>query len=193
MPVTVATIALPTYTVTEPPDVEAVGAALDEVICRHFGLDQERDVAIRSVSLIDHPTHTHDSLAEVILTTGTDRYDPERKGSLHRTYDPYGVELHVAPGKVSATTLRSHMCDGVTFSGTTQSVMAEAVSDFYVSPPVDRGGVPLRIDLITIYDLAQLEGIPIPFHGDEKPPLSACRFKHPDRRAEAVLGLIKVL
>jgi hypothetical protein len=85
------------------------------------------------------------------------------------------------------------MSDGTTFYGTTESVSAEAVSDFYVGPPVDRGGVPLRMDLITIYDLAQLVGIPIPFHGDEKPPYSACRFRHPDRRTEAVVGLIKVL
>jgi hypothetical protein len=193
MPVTIATIALPTYTVTVPPDAEAVGAALDDVICTNFGQDGEREVAIRSVSLIDHPEHTHDSLAEVITATGTDRYDPERKGPLHETYDPYGVELHVGPSTVSATSLRSHMCDGVTFYGTTQSVMAEAVSDFYVGPPVDRGGVPLRIDLITIYDMAQLEGIQIPFHGDEKPPYSACRFRYPDRRSDAVLGLVKVL
>ena len=129
----------------------------------------------------------------MILASGTDRYDPERKGSLHLAYDPYGVELHVAPCTVSATSLRSSMCDGVTFYGTTQSVMAETVSDFYAGPPLDRDGVPLRIDLITVYDLAQLEGIPIPFHGDEKPPLSACRFRHPGRRSEAVLGLVKVL
>ena len=108
--------------------------------------------------LTDHPAHTLDSLCEVILASGTDRYDPERKGSLHLAYDPYGVELHVAPCTVSATSPRSSMCDGVTFYGTTQSVMAETVSDFYAGPP-----------------------------------LSACRFRHPGRRSEAVLGLVKVL
>jgi hypothetical protein len=51
----------------------------------------------------------------------------------------------------------------------------------------------LRIDLITVYDLAHLEGIAIPFHDGEKPPFSACRFRDPDRRADAVLGVIKVL
>ncbi|MEQ4204599.1 hypothetical protein [Actinopolymorpha sp. B9G3] len=193
MPVTVVTMSLPTYDLTAPPDAEAVGAALDDVICKNFGQDGEREIAIRSVSLIDHPTHTHDSLGEVIRATGTDRYDPERKGPLHEAYDRYGVELHVVPCVVSATSLSSAMCDGRTFYGTTESVMAEAVSDFYVGPPVDRDGVPLRIDLLTIYDLAHLEGIPIPFHGEETPPLSACRFRHPDRRSEAVLGLIKVL
>jgi hypothetical protein len=189
MPVTVVTLALPTYTVTEPPDAEA----LDDLLCKTFGQDGEREIGLRSVSLIDHPTHTHDSLGDVIMATGTDRYDPQRKGPLHEAYDPYGVELHVVPCMVSATSLRSSMCDGRTFYGTTESVMAEAVSDFYVGPPVDRGGVPLRIDLVTVYDLALLDGIRIPFHGDEIPPLSACRFRYPDRRRQAVVGLVKIL
>ncbi|WP_020577155.1 hypothetical protein [Actinopolymorpha alba] len=193
MPV-IAIISLPAYNVTRPPDVEAVGAALDEVIRKNFGQEEEREVAIRGVSLIDHPAHTHDSLAEVITATGTDRYDPRRVGPTDGGYARYGVELHIAPCTVSATSLRSRMTETPTLHGTiTQSVMAKTVSDFYVGPQVDRGGVPLRIDLITIYDLTQLEGIPIPFHGDEKPPLSACRFKYPDRRSEALLGLIKVL
>jgi hypothetical protein len=81
-----------------------------------------------------------------------------------------------------------------TFLGTvSKSVSAKGVSDFYVGPPVDRGGVPLRIDLIIVYDPAQLEGIQIPFHGDERPPYSAARFKYPDRRQDAVRGLLKIL
>jgi len=189
----VVSISVPSYDVASPPDAETVGAVLDEAICKNFGQDGVREVGIRGISLIDHPGHTHDSLAEVILSTGTDRYDPHRKGPLHEAYDPYGVELHVVPCTVTATALRSHMCDGSTFYGGTQSVMAEAVSDFYAGPPIDRGGVPLRIDLITVYDLAKLEGIRIPFHGDEEPPYSACRFKDPDNRRDALLGLIKVL
>jgi len=193
MSVIITTISLPAYNVSEPPDAEAVGAALDDVICRNFGQNGECGIGIRCISLIDHPGHTRDSLADLIIATGTDRHDPDRKGPLHHAYDRYGVELHVGACTVSATALRSHTSDGATFYGTTESVMAETVSDFYVGPPVDRGGVPLRINLITGYDLAQLEGIRIPFHGDEKPPFSACRFRFPDRRSEAVLGVIKVL
>jgi hypothetical protein len=187
------TITLPDYGVTAPPDAEAIGAALDAVICQTFGRHGSREIGIRSISLIDHPGHSHDSLCNVILATGTDRHDPEYSSPLSNTYDPYGVELHVVPCTVSATSLQSPMCDGSTFYGTTESVMAEAVSDYYVGPPIDRGGTPLRIDLVTIYDLAQLEGIAIPFHEGEKLPFSASRFRHPDRRPEAVLGVIKVL
>lgn len=195
MTVTIATISLPMYTVAEPPDIEAIGPLLDEAVCKTFGQAEERVVAIRGVSLIDHPDHTHDSLAELIIVTGTDRYDPDRKGPLHQAYDPYGVDLHVGYCAVSATSLRSLRADpSPTFLGTiSPSPFAKHVSDFYVGPPVDRGGVPLRIDLITVYDPAQLEGIRIPFHGDEKPPYSACRFKYPERRQDALLGLIKVL
>ena len=190
---TVTTISLPTYKIAEPPDAEAFGAVLDEVICETFGQGGPREIGIRSVSLFDHPGHTHDSLGDEILASGTDRHDAEHTSVLSETYGPFGVELHIVPCTVSATSLESEMCDGSTFYGTTRSVMAEAVSDYYAGPPLDRNGVPLRIDLLTIYDLAQLEGIPIPFHEGEKPPFSARRFRHPDRRAEAVLGLVKVL
>lgn len=189
----VTEISLPSYSVAAPPDCESVGRALDAVVCATFGVGGGRAVGLRCVSLLDHPGHTLDSLAEVILTTGTDRYDPSRTGPLHSAYAPYGVELHVVPCTVSPTSLTSPMSDGGTFYGMTTSVMAETVSDFYIGPPVDRGGLPLRIDLITAYDLSQLEGIQIPFHGEENPPFSASRFRHPDRRAEAVLGVIKVL
>jgi hypothetical protein len=193
MPPKVASISLPTYDVIDPPDAESVGAALDEVICQTFGAAVPREIGIRSVSLFDHPGHTHDSLADVVLASGTDRHDPDHTSVLSETYGPLGVELHIVPCSVSATSLQSEMCDGSTFYGTTQSVMAEAVSDFYAGPPIDRDGVPLRIDLLTVYDLDELEGIAIPFHDGEKPPFSSCRFRHPDRRHEAVLGLIKVL
>lgn len=190
---TITSISLPTYQVSGPPDAEAFGAALDEVICKTFGHEVPREIGIRSVSLFDHPGHSHDSLSDVIVATGTDRHDPERTSPLSEAYDHFGVELHIVACTVSATSLHSPMCDGTTFYGTTQSVMAEAVSDYYAGPPLDRDGVPLRIDLLTIYDVAQLEGIPIPFHVGEKPPFSACRFRHPDRHKEAVLGVIKVL
>jgi hypothetical protein len=131
VPLTVATISLPTYTVSETPDVEAVGAALDAVICENLGQDEEREVAVRSISLIDHPGHTHDSLAEI--ATGTDRYDPERNGPLHQAYDPYGVELHVAPCTISATSLRCPFTESPRLHITvTQSVFAKNVSDFSV-------------------------------------------------------------
>ncbi|MEQ4204029.1 hypothetical protein [Actinopolymorpha sp. B9G3] len=195
MPVTVATVSLPTYTVRERPDIEAIGPLIDEAVCKNFGQAEERALAMRGISLIDHPGHTHDSLAEVIIANGTDRYDPERKSQLHGAYDPHGVELHVGYCAVSATSLRSLRPDpSPTFLGTiSQSPFAKNVSDFYAGPPLDRGGVPLRIDLITVYDPDHLEGIQIPFHGDEQPPYSACRFKYPDRRQDALLGLIKVL
>jgi hypothetical protein len=194
MPVTIATISLPTYTITGPPDIEAIGPIIDEAICKNFGQDEERILALRGISLIDHPDHTHDSLADVIIATGTDRYDPERIGPTDMNYAGFGVELHVGHCAVSATSLRSLMKPSPTFLGTiSQSVFAKWASDFYEGPPVDRGGVPLRIDLITIYDPDQLEGIRIPGHGDEWPPLSACRFRYPDRRQDALRGLIKVL
>jgi hypothetical protein len=55
IPVAGGTISLPTYTVTEPPDIEAIGPIIDEAICKSFGQSEEHVIALRGVSLIDHP------------------------------------------------------------------------------------------------------------------------------------------
>lgn len=157
---------LPHYQVRSAPDHLAIGEVLDRAICRlvhEAAGPAERRVAIRAVSLIDHPGMSHDDLTATIVATGTDRYDPARVGPLDHVYGPYGVELHAIPCTVSPAGLRSVHSSG-------PSVMAEVVSDFYLGPPVDRGGVPLRVDVVTVYDLRMLEGLVIPFHGDEPEP-----------------------
>ncbi|REF35008.1 hypothetical protein [Thermasporomyces composti] len=189
------TVTLPHYQVRSAPDHLAIGEVLDRAICRlvhEAAGPAERRVAIRAVSLIDHPGMSHDDLTATIVATGTDRYDPARVGPLDHVYGPYGVELHAIPCTVSPAGLRSVHSSG-------PSVMAEVVSDFYLGPPVDRGGVPLRVDVVTVYDLRMLEGLVIPFHGDEPEP-TAYRFRRPasDRphprnwRAQAVLGVLQV-
>lgn len=174
----VRSVALPHYHVRSAPDHLAVGVVLDRAVLQlveEAAGRSERRVAIRAVSLEDHPGLTHDDLTAAIVTIGTDRYDPTRVGPLDEAYGPYGVELHALPCTASPAAptagLRSSHCSG-------PSVMAEVVWDFYVGPPVDRGGVPLRVDVVTIYDREMLEGLVIPFHGAEPEP-TAYRFRKP--------------
>ncbi|MEQ4204333.1 hypothetical protein [Actinopolymorpha sp. B9G3] len=54
----VVTVPLPTYTVTEPPDIEAVGPVIDEAICKNFGQADEHILAIRGISLTTQATPT---------------------------------------------------------------------------------------------------------------------------------------
>jgi hypothetical protein len=77
--------------------------------------------------------------------------------------------------------------------------MGEVVSDFYGGTRLERG-FPLRLDLVLIYDLEHLEMAATPRDRGpiENSPggLQDCclfRFRDPDRKSEALLGIVKLL
>lgn len=184
----VHSISIPEYVRGEKPDYLAVGRQLDRVIGAHF----QGDIAIRGITIADHPGLTLDDLVATILELGTDRYDPERKAVLHERYDPHGVELHVLPCTVVEGKLQSpHIDPRATY------VMEDVVGVFYEGPPFDRNGPPIRLDVLTIYDPHQLEHIRFVVsdensgEGGERD--GGFRFKHPNRKRDALLGIVKIL
>ena len=186
-------VLLPEYTAEDEPDFPAVGRKLDQVIETHF---PDRKIAIRGISLIDHPGWTLEALVATILELGTDRYDPEREGvhypasaSVHHIFVTESV---VVSGKLRSPHYHGDRCP----SG---SVLGEVVSDFWGGTRLERGFT-LRLDLLLIYDLDHLEmaGTPIDRGPIENSPggLPDCgyyRFRYPDRKSEALLGIVKIL
>lgn len=174
------TIALPEYTVDAEPDHKAIGRKLDAFVAAALAPGR---YAIRAISLQDHPGWTIDRLIATITELGTDRYDPARVPVLHDYYGPHGVELHAIPCTVTQDGLTSTHAD-------TGSVMGDFVSDFFHGPPIDRGGVPLRLDLLICYDLEQLIGI----RTDEldSQESTAFRFKHPDDKPAALRAFVTI-
>ena len=168
----ICTVAIPEYTTSQKPNYIVVGKKIDEVIEEHFlGLS----VALRYLSLEDHSSKSLNELTKIIQKTGTDRYDPERKMSVaHDFYSEKGVELFAVPVKVTLGF----------------QVSPDTIADFYEGALEDRG-YPIRIDVVVVYDLAQLEKIDIKYEngdigeGDYK-------FRFPERKADAVLGIIQV-
>lgn len=133
--------------------------------------------------MVNHPNQSLDELAALILKHGTDRYDPQRQGIHHDYYAPYKIDLHAVPCSV---TDRLRGLDEDDYAAAA-SVMAEFVEDMYASALSERG-YPLRIDILTIYDLDQLE--PVAIDGDIHS--LAFRFKQPDQKQAALAGLIKI-
>jgi hypothetical protein len=140
-----------------------------------------RKIGIRGLSLIDHPGWSAVDLAEVIIRTGTDRYEPERLLSFTAGYNALGVDLHVEPAAVEDTGLRALRHP--------ESVCGRMLYDFQVGPPVDRGGQPLRIDVITVYDIDRLVSVPVPYDDGHVDRLTSYRLG-PDPTAAVVAVLI---
>jgi hypothetical protein len=180
-------IALPEYTVYAEPDHPrwwsgrwVGGRKLDAFVAEALGPGR---YAIRAISLQDHPGWTVDRLIATITELGTDRYDPARVPVLDGYYRPHGVELHAIPCAVGPGGLTSTHAD-------TGSVMGDFVSDFFHGPPLDRDGVPLRVDLLICYDLAQLAGI----RTDEPEAVEATayRFRQPDDKPAALRAFLTI-
>lgn len=174
----IISLPLPEYTIDIKPDYEVLGEKIDNTIAENFN---GKDVAIRALSLTDHPKLNLDEFTELIVNTGTDKYDAGRTGVDHEVFVPYQPDFHAG----FCTVGKNHVGEGADF-----------IKKFYENAMLDRG-YRLRIDLLLIYDLNQLiqankvdlDKPSIPSHLE--PYLF--RFKYPDRKPDALLGIIKIL
>lgn len=175
----IVTVHLPEYTIDKQPDYTIIGSRIDRVIGKNF----EGNFALRALSITDHPQYTLDQLVEIIIKTGTDKYDPDRKGVAHEEFEPYQADL-----QAGLITIKNGQKLGESFG--------EDIRRFYENALLDRG-YRLRIDLIVLYDPKQLnQATKI---DDSKPGTSAYleqylwRFNNPKNKSKAVLGIIKIL
>ncbi len=85
----IITISLPEYTIDAQPNYNAIGSCFDKALEENF----EGSFLLRALSMIDHPYYSLDELVDIILMTGTDKYDPNRKGVSHEEFEPYKPDL----------------------------------------------------------------------------------------------------
>lgn len=172
----VYTISLPEYKLEPQTDWLAIGRKLDNLLMTHF---QGRRLAIRSIGLVDHPGWTLDALVATILERGTDKYDSQREG-LYYARDEVS-DIWAGPCLVTQDGLKSQ-------ENLEGSVMGEVTLLFYEGALADRG-YSVRLDIVMLYDLDKLQ--PVNAHVPEE--CYEFAFKHPDRKQEALLGVIKIL
>lgn len=176
-PPLIITLPLPEYKIDIKPDYKTLGVKIDKVVEENFN---GKDVAIRAISLTDHPQLTLDEFVDILAKTGTDKYDPLRKGVAHEEFAAYNADLQASSCRV----------------GTDPVGGADIIKKFYENVLLDRG-YRLRIDLLSIYDLHQLaratkEDKSKPgTHPRLEPYLF--RFKDRENKQQALLGIIKIL
>lgn len=175
----VVEISLPEYTIDKQPDYAVIGSKIDKVVEENF----EGVFLERVLSITDHPQYTLDQLADIIIKTGTDRYDPCRKGVCHEEFEPYNADLQAGSIEIRNGKL-------------TEPFGAGLIKLFYENVLLDRG-YRLRIDLILLFDPEQMIQAEKVDHS--KPSvrleLEQClwRFKDSDHKQKALVGVIKIL
>jgi len=172
MSVPIYTINLPQYQVDTEPDDEAIGAIIDTEIRKHF---LGKSILIRGIASSEHPDKTLDQLVEIITTTGTDRYDPDRAGDRYENIEGRHIDLFAFPHRVTKAS----------------KMFKDVVWGFYHSS-IGVHGRPMRIDILTIYDASQMEVVEHRYEGRDDIKQDGFIFKNPGHKADALLGMIKI-
>lgn len=169
----VSEISLPDYIVDSEPDEKAIGTIVDEKLREQFG---ERKILLRAIASSEHPNKPIDEIINIITRTGTDRYDPDRKGDRYENIENKHIDLFAF-----AADLRSN-----------EPVFHQAVWGFYHS---SKGihGYPMRIDIVIIYDAEKMERIHHQYVDREDVKDDGFVFNDPAHKADALLGTIKLL
>lgn len=166
------TLNLSEYTVEQEPDHKAIGEVVDDAIKQHF---PGQTIIARGLSSNEHPNKTVEELIEIIQKLGTDRYEPERAGDRYENIKGKHIDFFAFRRKV---TPRMELFKDISWG-------------FYHGAKAIHGK-PVRIDLLTIYDAAQLKAVVHQYEGHTDIKRDGFIFKRPENKTNALLGIIKV-
>lgn len=169
----ISEIKLPIYTVNSEPDTEAIGHIVDEKL---YELFSGRKIVLRAIASSEHNGKSIEEIVHIIEQTGTDRYDPERKGDRYENIENKHIDLFAFSADLNEVS----------------AIFNQAVWGFYYSSK-DIHGYPMRIDIVIIYDATKMERVHHQHEGRDDIKDDGYKFKDPDHKTEALLGIIKLL
>lgn len=172
--VPVYTIHLPEYQVTIRPDYKTLGKVIDVELKKHF---MGQTVGLRAIGSQEHPGKSIDDLVGIIKRDGTDRYDPKRGGDRYDNTENKHIDLFLLRRKISERS----------------KIFWQLAWSFYESPLKLRGR-PVRVDILVIYDLTKLKAVRTTHthEGYRVTKRDGFVFREPNKKNEAVLGIIKI-
>jgi hypothetical protein len=134
-----------------------------------------KKVVIRCIGSQDHPNLSLNELTDIVLKTGTDKYDPARTGIGYKEFIRKGISVDFY-GEDIEMTKDTH-------------IMGQALWEMHHSAIGDRGyGV--HVDLVLIYDYDQLSMVMDLY--EHHPTSDGFVFKNPENKSAALLGVIKI-
>jgi hypothetical protein len=187
MTIKIVSVSIPEYTIKEKPDYLKIGKKVDTVIEKNFN---DRKYVYRAIGIDDHPGLTLDELVSVILKSGTDMYDRERKGVCYEQFSVYDYDIQAGSFEIKNHKIIIEETD------TYPTLFGDTIHDFYENAPLDRG-YPVRIDILILYDSTKLELAKLINDKMTRvtPNLEKYLYKFKNRKNKkgALLGIIKIL
>lgn len=165
-------LALPDYTVDTEPDHKVIGKPVDDLLKEHF---MGETVVVRGIASSEHPDRTVDQLVAIIKDTGTDRYDPQRTGDRYDNIQGKHIDLFAFRRKITS---KMQLFKDITWG-------------FYHGSKTIHGR-PMRIDILTVYDAAQLKAVVHQYEGRADIKRDGFVFKDPENKVGALRGIVKL-
>jgi hypothetical protein len=169
----ILTATVPGYKRGQVPDDAVVGKKLDSLLQKHF---LNRDVVVRCIGSQDHPSLSLDELTDIVVKTGTDKYDATRMGVGYEEFAQEGIQVDFYGEETIITK--------------DMPVMPQQIWEMHHSAIGDRGFA-VHVDLVLIYNRDHLNMVMELYN--HHPLSDGYTFKHPSHKREALLGVIKVL
>ncbi len=171
--ISIYTIHLPKYRVDNgEPDSETIGKIVDDELKKHF---LGEDIVFRGVASSEHSDKSQDKLVEIIKTSGTDRYDAERKGDRYENIEGKHIDFFAFPCKVTSDLEIGHMM----------------IWGFYHSA-IAIHAHPMRIDIISVYDTDKLDQVYHQYQGRSDIKDDGFAFKDTKYKPAAIKGIFKI-
>ena len=142
MAVKVLEIILPEYQIDQEIGYDQIGEKIDTLVQSSL---KDGVYVERSVGLKDHPGLTTDSLANLIIKHGTDKYDPDRKSIFDEEFSCYQFDIHASEFQIKNRVLV------VDVEHDLHTYFGQNIYCFHKFAPIDRG-YPVRIGVSMIYD-----------------------------------------
>lgn len=158
------------------PDFELISSKIIKTLRKHF---MGRKIGLRLLGSMEHQKKRINDLIKIIKQLGHDRYDPNRIGDRYENIGNKKIDLFAL--------------DFVVGKKKEEESVKSAIESFYYYPIFDRK-TPIRVDIGIVYDLSQLKVIKHQYAGRENElKKDGFVFKHPDKKPDAILGIIKIL
>jgi hypothetical protein len=168
-------IPIPVEYESEKPDFDLAATKIVQTLRRHF---MGKRIGFRLLGSMEHPGKSVDELVSIIKKLGHDRYDSKRIGDRYENIDNKIIDIFILEFTVGKKE--------------EEECIRYALESFYYYPIFDRK-TPIRIDIGIVYDLKQLERVTHRYKGRENEvKTDGVVFKHPDRKTDALLGIIKI-
>lgn len=154
------------------PDWATIGAKIDKKLKEHF---LGKRAAIRCISSREHKGKSVNEVVKIIKRLGTDRYDPHRKGDRYenignKKIDFFAIDFTIRPKSV---------------------IMEKFIEPFYTWLQ-QSGNEPIRLDIAIIYGLSKLKRVLHRYEGRSNVKKDGFVFRNPDKKKDALLGIIKI-